>query len=206
MEIKYVCSLGSLCHSAQILKTSNLKTTSYPFDWIYTSPYTIIDCIKDDFKKFLDKNCYISRGPNVAGHSVYNSLNMFAHHNPSTNEDEYNYYVRCVDRFKELLKCEGHKLFTMIFVNGEHGYHSDNFKQRIIEMNNELSKYTTNYTILCITHFQDTQRNHIFTYNDNIHFLEFHTLSESTGVEFSNNDDNNYLNNIIKSTYNFNIA
>ena len=56
MEIKYVCSLGSLCHSAQILKNNNLKRCSYPFDWIFSSPNMVIDCISDDFKKFLDKS------------------------------------------------------------------------------------------------------------------------------------------------------
>ena len=36
-------------------------------------------------------------------------------------------------------------------------------------------------------------------------FLELHTLSSSGGVEFDNNNDNIYLDNIIKSKYNFNI-
>ena len=42
-------------------------------------------------------------------------------------------------------------------------------------------------------------------HNDNINFLELHTLSCSNGCEFVNNDDNIYLDNIIKSKYNFNI-
>ena len=35
MEINYVCLLGTLCHSASILKRNNLKLCSYPFDWIF---------------------------------------------------------------------------------------------------------------------------------------------------------------------------
>jgi len=40
------------------------------------------------------------------------------------------------------------------------------------------------------------QNNHEFTYHDNIHFLELHTLSQSNGKALSNN--------IIKLNYNFN--
>ena len=40
-----------------------------------------------------------------------------------------------------------------------------------------------------------------FTYHDNIHFLELHTLSQSNGKYFSNDDDNIYLDNIILSNY-----
>ena len=47
--------------------------------------------------------------------------------------------------------------------------------------------------------------NHIFTYYDNIDFLELHTFSISNGLNFTNNNDNDYLNNIINKTYNFNI-
>ena len=110
MEIKHVCSLGSLCHTSQMLKQNKLKKCSYPFDWIFSTSDVVIDCIKDDFKKFLDKSYYISKG-GYAGHSIYNSLNMFAHRDPLTNEDDYNYYIRCVDRFKQLLQYEENKLF-----------------------------------------------------------------------------------------------
>jgi hypothetical protein len=69
-----------------------------------------------------------------------------------------------------------------------------------------FSQYTYNYTLLIIFHIPNkTQNHHIFTYNDNIHFLELHTLSQSNGVEFINNNDNIYLDNIINSKYNFNL-
>lgn len=58
-EINYTCSLGSLCHSSQILKRNKYKLCSYPFDWIYSSCDTIIHCLEDDFHTFLDKSYYI---------------------------------------------------------------------------------------------------------------------------------------------------
>ena len=129
---------------------------------------------------------------------------MFVHHNPLLNIDHYNYYARCVDRFKNLLQKKEHKLFIMIFINNN--IIENNIINYIIDFNNKFSKYTSNYTLLVIFHISNKQQNHhIFTYNDNIHFLELHTLSASGGVEFDNNNDNIYLDNIIKSKYNLNI-
>ena len=129
---------------------------------------------------------------------------MFNHHNPLINIDHYNYYVRCVDRFKILLQKPEHKLFIMTFVNMNNI--DENIKNKIIDFNNEFSKYTSNYTLLVIFHIPNKEQNHnIFTYNDNINFLELHTLSVSHGTAFENENDNIYLDNIIKSKYNFNL-
>ena len=203
LEINYTSSLGSLCHSAQILKRNKYKLCSYPFDWIFSNCDNIIDCIEDNFNIFLDKSYYIDISRTKCGHSKYNN-SMFNHHNPLMNIDHYNYYVRCVDRFKKLLQKQEHKLFTMIFVNNSNNI-NDDFKNKIIDFNNKFSKYTSNYTLLVIFHMPNKQQHHIFTYNDNIHFLELNTLSNSGGVEFNNKDDNIYLDNIIKSNYTFNL-
>ena len=207
-DINYACSLGSLCHSSQLLKRNKYKLSSYPFDWIFSNENNIIHCIKDDFKIFLDKSYYINVSQSICGHSYYDK-NMFNHFNPLMNIEHYNYYVRCVDRFKDLLKKSEHKLFIMIFVNRESTSNADNadiLKQNIIEFNNEFSKYTSNYTLLVIIHHPNkSQNHHKFTYNDNIHFLDLDTLSISGGVQFKNNNDNIYLDNILNSHYKFNV-
>jgi hypothetical protein len=201
--INYVCSLGSICHSSQILKNNNLKNCSYPFDWIFSNYNNIIHCIEDDFNCFLDKSKYISINTSQCGHSYYNKQ-MFFHHNPLNNENDYNYYTRCVNRFKKLLQNEEHKLFIMIFVNIENI--EENVKNDIINFNNKFQKYTKNYTLLCIFHIPNKQCNHHnFTHIYNIDFLELHTLSMSNGVNFNNDDDNGYLNDIINNNYTFNI-
>lgn len=208
MEINYVCSLGGMCHSSQILKRNKLKLCSYPFDWIFSNCNNIIHCIEDDFKIFLDKNYYNSIGPDICEHTYYYKkgcgTNMFNHFNPLINENSYNYYVRCVDRFKLLLQYKEHKLFTMIFINMDNI--DENIKDNIIEFNNKFSKYTNNYTLLVILHLKHKQTNyHNFTYNNNIHFLELHTLSSSGGSKFDNENDNEYLDNILHEKYTFNI-
>ena len=203
MEIKYVCSLGSLCHSSNLLKKNNLKSCSYPFDWIFSNHNIIIHCIEDDFKIFLDKSYYVSTEYNRCSHSYYTN-GMFHHHNPLNNENDYNYYIRCVNRFRQLLQYEEHKLFVMIVVNNDN--FKENLKNEIIDFNNKFSKYTKNYTLLFICHIKNKQNNyHKFTHNDNIDFLELHTLSSSDGVNFTNYSDNIYLNNIINKKYNFKI-
>lgn len=192
-----------MCHSSQILKRNNLKLCSYPFDWIFSNCDNIIHCIEDNFNIFLDKSYYINISESKCGHSKY-GITMFNHHNPLNNINDYNYYVRCVDRFKKLLQKQEHKLFIMIFVNMKNI--DENIIKHMIEFNNKFSKYTYNYTLLVIFHIPNKQQNHhIFTYNDNIHFLELHTLSVSCGLDFKNNDDSIYLDNIIKFKYNFNL-
>ena len=202
LKINYTCSLGPFCHSSQILKRNNLKLCSYPFDWIFSNCDNIIHCIEDNFNIFLDKSYYINKSQSQCGHSKYNN-HMFNHHNPLINTDHYNYYVRCVDRFKNLIQKQEHKLFIMIITNMNNI--DENTKNNIIDFNNKFSKYTSNYTLLVIFHIPNKEQNHhIFTYNDNIQFLELHTLSVSGGIDFNNNNDNIYLDNIIKSKYNFN--
>ena len=201
-DIKYVCSFGTLCHAAQILKNNKLKLCSYPFDWIFSNHTNIIHCIENDFDIFLDKSYYVNLGYNRCAHSYYNKNMFFNHHNPANNENDYNYYIRCVDRFRNLCKSDEHKLFLMIYINLD--YIDENEKNNIIDFNKSLSKFINNYTLLVIFQLHNKHiNNHNFTYSDNIHFLELHTLSSSTGIVFINNSDNEYINDIIMSTYNF---
>jgi hypothetical protein len=82
----------------------------------------------------------------------------------------------------------------------------EELKHNVINFNKKFSKHAKNYTLLVIFHIKNKQKNHhIITHNENIDFLELHTLSESNGIFFNCDNDNNYLNNIITKTYNFNI-
>jgi hypothetical protein len=194
MEVKYVCSLGTTCHSARFLEKNKLKLCSYPFDWILSKPDNIISCIRDGFKVFLDKSYYVNINSTRCGHKAYHRK-MFFHRNPLTNKDDYDYYVRCVNRFKELLRYEEHKLFIMMFL--------DQNESNIIKFNKQLSKYVDNYTLLVINQKVGKKRSHVFKKKDGIDFMELQTVSISTGRKFIMKDDNNYLNNVIKTKYVF---
>jgi hypothetical protein len=205
MEINYVCSLGKLCHSASILKNNNLKLVSYPFDWIFSDENIILNCLKNNFSVFLDKNNYIDIGINNCGHKLYHS-EMFNHHNPLCKENDYEYFKRCVNRFNELLKKDDKKLYMMIEVNKPDKLISN---EKIFEFNDEFKKYTSNYILLHIYHTCDNeQTTHEIEQIDNVIILKFNSISRSSGTFFypnEINDDNEYLNCVLKGVFNFNL-
>ena len=199
MKFAYTCSLGPFCHSTNLLKQNNIKMCSYPFDWIFSNYNNVIHCIKDDFKIFLDKSYYQSITDKRCSHSYYGK-DMFRHHNPLMHDNDYKYYVRCVDRFKELLQSKHDKLFITINVNNDSI--DDSIIDTMADFNNQFAIYTNNYILLVILHVKNKQKNHHkFTIKGNIHFLELHTISISDGLTFMNECDNVYLDNIIKTTY-----
>jgi hypothetical protein len=199
MKFTYTCSLGPFCHSTNILKQNNLKMCSYPFDWIFSNYNNILHCIKNDFNIFLDKSYYQTISQTRCSHSYYGK-DMFRHHNPLIHVSDYNYYIRCIDRFKVLLKKKRRKLFINIIVNNE--TIDELMIHSIIDFNNKLALYTNNYILLIILHLKNKQKNHHkFTIKGNIHFLELHTLSISDGLKFMNESDNMYLNNIMRTIY-----
>lgn len=204
MEIKHTCSLGTLCHSSALLKNNKLKLYSCPFDWIFSNPKNIISIIENNFKLFLNKKFYKSINGTTCGHSLYHEK-MFRHHNPLKNEDHYNYFVRCVERFKKLMNNMDSKLFVIINVNNNEAL-SETTINNMINFNNKFKLYTTNYRILYI--HNKCNQNQFFNFKtiDNLDFLELNTLSKSNGVHFEKNIDNIYLNNIINKKYKFNVS
>jgi hypothetical protein len=185
-----------------------LKLESYPFDWIYSSFDTIIHCIEDDFKTFLDKSYYTDVKDKLPGHrqcahTLYHS-NMFYHHDPRT-DDDYNYYKRCIERFRQLLKSNDNKLFIISYYNESHENY-ETIEQEVLELNNYLKTRTTNYSIFVIipTLNQGTTYHNMIT-NDNITFVRLYIKGGSYGSRFNDIDDNNYLNKLLLDTYSFQI-
>ena len=200
-KIYHVCSLGNYCHTAYLLKRLQLKVCSYPFDWIFTNVHIIKHIIEDNYNIFLDKSYYKSIDYNRCSHLYYKE-SMFRHHNP-LNINEYNYFIRCVNRFNELLKFPSHKLFIIMYVNKTKTYKS--IKKNIIMFNDFFKEYTNEYTLLVIYHTKQDEYYSKFKYFGNIHFLKLNTLSESDGKQFMNENDNIFLDNIINNNYTFNL-
>ena len=121
--------------------------------------------------------------------------NMFAHHNPLENENDYLYFNRCVERFRTLLKNPELKLF-IIMSNSL----SDEIRTNFIDFDNFLKNYTENYKILVIINYPDKKMNTQKVTNiNNLIFLEIDTLSSSNGITYQNNIDNIYLYDRIKT-------
>lgn len=203
MKVKYVCSLGWNCHTASFLKRNRIKFVSYPFDWIFIDYFNIIDCLHDNFRKFLNKDYYIDRG-NACGHSLYQPY-MFNHHNP-LKKDDYEYFKRSIDRFNKLLTYDDDsKLFIMTYPNLN--YLDEHLKYRITHyFHTEFSKYANNHTLLLIFNLsKKNERYFNFTYWENFHFLEIHTTSDSDGIEFENKEDTEYFDTVVKNIYDFDL-
>jgi hypothetical protein len=89
-----IISIGSDCHIAMFLKNNNLKSYSFPFDWIVT--YNgVSKCIENDFNNFIPK--LLNR---------INEYDMFFYHDfdRSNVYDHIDKYNRRIERFKNILE------------------------------------------------------------------------------------------------------
>ena len=109
-------SLGSYCLTSMLLKENNMKNESYPFDWIVSCIENINHILNDNFYEFMDIN-NLSRIKSKTKNNYYfkKTLNMFPdilcdiqHHN-LFNKQDYDYFNRCIQRFKTLNKRFGKK-------------------------------------------------------------------------------------------------
>ncbi len=204
MSIKYTCSLGPHCHSSYLLKSNGLKKASYPFDWVFTNHNIIKEILDDRFENFLNKEHYINIDFSKCGHKIYHNT-MFWHHNPLTNIENYNYFVRGVSRFKDMLLNEQEKLFIYL-VKDVKEINEPSFKNDMILLNETLKKHTVNFRLLSIVVFPNKEKQkYSFDSIDNIDFLYIDTLSVSNGIQFVNPIDNKFISIILKTKYTFNL-
>lgn len=124
-RIEHVISLGNHCLPAIIMKKYGLKKYSTPFDWIFSSPEMVIDCLNDNFTTFMNpiylKSITQSRKNNdnepgtshLLYENKYNLSEIFAHRD-ITNDNDYSYFVRAIERFNSILRKDDGKIFIMI--------------------------------------------------------------------------------------------
>lgn len=206
MEETY-CSLGGLCHSAQLLKVNGLKKASYPFDWIFSNLQMIEDCISNDFKTFLDKSQYSdyttnsTLKENQCEHNFYGKMLsnpdhniIFNHHNPLSNQKDYEYLERCVNRFRDLLKSDERKKFVIL--TSDEDSLTNNLK-KASNFSDFIGKYTQRHKLLIINNKVTGHQSHEWVMYNNIRFLQLETKSNSNGLQFCNETDEDYLNKIV---------
>jgi hypothetical protein len=130
-----VISFGHRCSSASFIKLLDLKTESYPFDWIVSKLDVVQNCIETNFVHFLNVNNYVAKNTetynmidNTKHHicneniqvnvfyetnndnniSTYNYKLALTHHNLN-NVADYEYYQRCIVRLYELFEMDVRK-------------------------------------------------------------------------------------------------
>ena len=137
-----VFSVGFRCSVAGILKQMGLKHESYPFDWLVSRLHVIQHCIETDFREFLCLENYVKKHTRTYAHkdtitegyicdeepfinhfyqpedrrdeqNTYQYHLVIAHHN-IMEENDYQYYMRCIDRFRNLLDSHQHKMSVYI--------------------------------------------------------------------------------------------
>ena len=178
---------------------------SYPFDWIFSSLDVVKHCIKDDFSDFLNKSYYSVIGSHQCNHLLFKQFGIdrfFMHHNPYY--DDYEYFLRCVESFKNLMSTKCQKLFFISYADINED-DVDIYKQKVVDFNNFFQNHTINYYMLCLIHVKginDPPSHYIYN-RDNVDIIILKASSINIGTKFENNIDNLYLDGIIKNLYSF---
>jgi hypothetical protein len=124
--MKTYISLGSDCHTTGLLKSLRLRVEAYPFDWTISPLRNIIDCIRDDFRGFMDDLRVVNRGvvntmydhhearrnntKERVDHKVCTRYNIvflhdFVHEGgPDDDNNVRNKYIRRINRFNQICK------------------------------------------------------------------------------------------------------
>jgi hypothetical protein len=189
------------------LKDNNFRKESYPFDWIFSDYDMIIDCLTNDFKNFLNKKYYTHVDlygtlTKICGHKLYNEK-MFLHHDPKL-DDDYQYFERCVERFRKLLASDEKKLFIITIINSKYKI-KPRAKRKILKINQLLNGLTKNFNILVMNGIKT--RSLIETkilQKNNIYFVNFTVIKKSCGKKYILDSDTLKYKKIICNLFNLN--
>ena len=114
-----VASLGCNCQMAHVLKTLGLRQWSGPFDWIFTMPGMVRDCLADDFVTLIDRTQLETvpeaerQGPDITKgrHRLYREAHglecVFNHHDPAASPADYIFLTEGVRRLRAALDMTG---------------------------------------------------------------------------------------------------
>jgi beta-1,4-mannosyl-glycoprotein beta-1,4-N-acetylglucosaminyltransferase len=146
--VQYIVSLGTHCYTSWLLEQMNLRKYSLPFDYVFSDLGIISDCVDNNFSAFLDKTKYVKiDDEGRCGHKFYskefNLPIIFNHHNV-TEPDSYDHFVRSVERFRKILRNEGHKLFLCVTNDAR----TDDGKIKLLS--DAISSQTNNCRIIVI--------------------------------------------------------
>ena len=187
-------SLGTFCHAAEILKHSELRMFSGPFDWLFTNLAVVTHCIEDDFTLFLDKSKYqtvpleerLVPDANICDHSFYRDQfgikYFFNHHNP-TQDLVYGHFQRSVERFRQL-----HAHSPVLFLMVTHLPVLAADYEHLVEL---LEKSVGNFLLVVVRFISESQKNvTTFHHKHNFISINFSVVELSNGVVFPEEIDN----------------
>ena len=188
-------SIGEFCLTSCVLKDLKLKEFSLPFDWIFSNPYMLYNCISDGFSTFLDRTQYKTIQHQKCNHKQYGDI--FNHHDPCKNDKDYQYFQRCVGRFQNIFM----NVFEHVTAFLTHSVGTD--------FENEIKTYHIiksilpehfNLVLICLKYDSEIiSESSIYHSEHNFHIYVMKHKSSCTGVDFSEQTDNEIYQAIISS-------
>lgn len=189
-----IISLGSFCQVAGTLSKLVGREVAYPFDYIRSNPNMIIDCISNNFSKFLNKELYVkSDSYNNIGIDCYGS-DVFVHHN-IFNNDVYDSFVRRSKRFIEKLNSDEKKIFISLYqpwddtTTAMTSCRDKDLIDDIIKLNDVLNEYPNCEYHVFINNFDDDRRIEEVYDKNNLKIYNFYSKSCSLGYKYEDLDE-----------------
>ena len=202
-HIHHVVALGTSCFSAEFLRLTGLRVCAYPFDWVYSHPRMITDCVRDSFRNWFDKTLYVGHPhEKFCRHRIYDTTDpIFVHYHPPTffhhnpiNDHDYQYFTRGVHRFNQMLSQPTPKLFLMTYINRSAPLDADTI-QSLITLKHILDQNTAHAYLLVINCMSSGPYYHQDSRVYEEHHLQPHLIiinlvvSEIVGTLFTNPQD-----------------
>lgn len=119
-------ALGTFCHVAAALRATGLRRWTGPFDWIFSTPGLVSDCLEDGFATLLDPAQLRSVPPeartggaarqcrHVLYEDRYGLPTVFNHHDPAADPGDARALGRAVRRLRVALGTGRHNRLYMM--------------------------------------------------------------------------------------------
>ncbi|HEV2544414.1 MAG TPA: DUF1796 family putative cysteine peptidase [Methylobacterium sp.] len=204
-------SLGSHCHTAQILKGLGLRTWSAPFDWIFSSPGMVRDCLADDFSALLDRRHYEStplaerQAPNETRcrHLLYRDRHaipfVFNHHDPATSDEDYRFLQAGVRRLRAALDRPGarNRFYLMTALPTEAAtVHS--IRDALVERAQAWG--ADNHLTVLQLHPGDGRAASVLEQDSHLDWLKVEVRSASVGLRFADPADDAFVKDLLRAS------
>lgn len=124
-------SLGTVCHMASVLRGSGLRLWTGPFDWVLSTPALVADCLREDFRSYLDPALLrsVPEGERIGGarrqcrhptiEARYGVPILFNHHDPARSAADREALTRAVARLRAALGGGHANVFYLMAVDHE---------------------------------------------------------------------------------------
>ncbi|MCP1539243.1 DUF1796 family putative cysteine peptidase [Methylorubrum extorquens] len=203
-------SLGSHCHTAQILKGLDLRTWSAPFDWIFSSPGMVRDCLADDFSDLLDRRHYEStplherQAPNETRcrHLLYRDRHaipfVFNHHDPAASDEDYRFLQAGVRRLRAALDRPGarNRFYLMTALPTE--------SATVRAIRDALTaRGADNHLLMLQLHQGESRTVSMLAQEPHLDWLRIEVRSPSVGVRFAEADDDAFVKAVLRERSSF---